>query len=410
MPSTAQAPKLERVLRLMVEQQASDVFLSAHAPVTLKINGLSVPAGQQPLPAEGPLTLLTELVPPERIAELKSTGELNMAIAVPQLGNFRLSALRQRGSYAAVIRYVPFRIPPLESLNLPPILSQLVLEKRGLILVVGASGAGKSTTLAAMLDHRNRHLTGHILTIEDPIEYLFSNQRSVINQREVGADTASFQVGLKNGLRQAPDVIMIGELRDRETVSAALAYAHSGHLCLATLHASNSHQALHRMVNFFPPEVRPALLGDLAGALKAVISQRLLRSVHGGLMPAVEVLRNTQLVAELIEQGNFLGVKQAMDGTLAEGSQTFEQDLARLIAGGHIERQEGMLHADSPTNLLWRMKNQRPPASEPAQQPAAAHGGQPASFSDIRLDALPTARPADWPADTETARWRDAAP
>lgn len=406
MPSTAQAPKLERVLRLMVEQQASDVFLSAHAPVTLKINGLSVPANQQPLPAEGPLTLLTDLVPPERIAELESTGELNMAIAVPELGNFRLSAMRQRGSYAAVIRYVPFRIPPLESLNLPPILSQLVLEKRGLILVVGASGAGKSTTLAAMLDHRNRHLTGHILTIEDPIEYLFSNQRSVINQREVGADTASFHVGLRNGLRQAPDVIMIGELRDRETVSAALAYAHSGHLCLATLHASNSHQALHRLVNFFPPEVRQALLGDLAGALKAVISQRLLRTVHGGLMPAVEVLRNTQLVTELIEQGDFLGVKQAMDSTLAEGSQTFEQDLARLIASGHIERQEGMLHADSPTNLLWRMKNERPPVSGPAQRPTASHGGQPASFSDIRLDALP----ADWPADTETTRWRDAAP
>ena len=395
MPATTM---LERVLRLMVEQQASDVFLSAQAPVTLKINGLSVPVNQQLLPPDGPLVLMMDLVPPDRIKELKSTGELNMAIPIEGLGNFRLSAMRQRGGYAAVIRYVPNTIPPLAALNLPPVLSQLVLEKRGLILVVGASGSGKSTTLASLLDHRNQHMTGHILTIEDPIEYVFSNQRSVVNQREVGTDTASFGIGLKNGLRQAPDVIMIGELRDRETVSDALAYAHTGHLCLATLHASNSHQALHRMVNFFPPEVRPTLLGDLAGALKAVISQRLLRTVHGGLMPAVEVLRNTQLVAELIEQGDFLGVKQAMDTTLAESSQTFEHDLARLIKEGHVDRQEGMAHADSPTNLLWRLKNERAAAPAVPDRPAAVGNADAPSFSEFTLDVLPP--------DTESRRFR----
>ena len=394
------------LLAFSVKNGASDLHLSAGLPPMIRVDGdvrrINVPAMQH----KDVHDLVYDIMNDKQRKDYEEFLECDFSFEIPGLARFRVNAFNQNRGAGAVFRTIPSTILSLEDLKAPAIFKDISDYPRGVVLVTGPTGSGKSTTLAAMINHKNETEYGHILTIEDPIEYLFSNQRSVINQREVGADTASFHVGLRNGLRQAPDVIMIGELRDRETVSAALAYAHSGHLCLATLHASNSHQALHRLVNFFPPEVRPALLGDLAGALKAVISQRLLRTVHGGLMPAVEVLRNTQLVTELIEQGDFLGVKQAMDSTLAEGSQTFEQDLARLIASGHIERQEGMLHADSPTNLLGRTKNERPPVSGPRHPPTAPQSGQPASFLDSRLDALP----ADWPADTETTRWRDAAP
>ncbi len=382
-PSTV----MERILHLMAEKKASDVYLSAHAPATIRINGECLAINPQPLPADAPLALLAELVPPERIDELKHTGELNMAIALPGVGNFRISAMRQRGSYAATIRYIALQIPQLDTLNLPDILKQLVLDKRGLILMVGATGAGKSTTLAAMLDHRNQHSAGHILTIEDPREFVFTNQKSVVNQREVGSDTASLQIGLKNALRQAPDVIMIGEIRDRETMSSAIEYAQSGHLCLATLHANNSYQALNRVLSFYPVEVRPTLLGDLAAALRSIISQRLVRTADGARTPAVEVLLNTRLVSELIEKGDFSAVREAMDNSIAEGSQTFEQDLARLIGVGRISRQEGLIHADSPTNLLWRLQNKdTQPAAGKVPNPAEDHGDDDPSFSDITLD------------------------
>jgi len=218
-------------------------------------------------------------------------------------------------------------------------------------------------------------MPGHILTLEDPIEYLFKNKKSLINQREVGSDTASLQIGLKNALRQAPDVIMIGEIRDRDTMSSAIAYAQSGHLCLATMHANNSYQALNRILSFYPVEVRPALLGDLAAALRAVVSQRLLRTVDHNVVPAVEVLLNTKLVAELIEQGNFSGVKEAVEKSLAEGSQTFEDDIARLIGAGTVTRDEGLSHADSPTNLMWKLENNfRAPSATPAPTPQPPPG------------------------------------
>jgi twitching motility protein PilU len=348
---------MERILRLMVDKKASDVYLSAHSPALIKINGHTIPINAQILPAEACRSLLAEILPPERIEELDEIGELNMALPVEGLGNFRISAFRQRTTHAAVIRYIPNRIPALASLNLPPLLGELIMEKRGLILMVGATGAGKSTTLATMIDRRNETTTGHILTIEDPIEYYFTNKKSVVNQREVGSDTQSLQVALKNALRQAPDVIMIGEIRDRETMSAAIAYAQSGHLCLATMHANNSYQALNRILNFFPAEVRPTLLGDLAAALKAVVSQRLLRSQNNDRIPAVEVMLNTKLVAELIEKGDFSGVKEAMEKSMAEGSQTFEQHIAKLITNGTVTRKEGLANADSPTNLMWRLEN-----------------------------------------------------
>jgi twitching motility protein PilU len=348
---------MERILRLMSEKKASDVYLSAHAPALIKINGQCLPINNQLLPPDAPKALLAEVLPAHRIEELESTGELNMAHGIEGVGNFRISAMRQRGTYAAVIRYITTEIPPLASLSVPLILGDLIMEKRGLLLMVGATGAGKSTTLASMMDFRNEKVSGHILTIEDPVEFLFTNKKSVVNQREVGSDTQSMQTALKNALRQAPDVILVGEIRDRETMSAAIAYAQSGHLCLATMHANNSYQALNRILSFYPVEVRPTMLGDLGAALKAVVSQRLLRTVHGSRTPAVEVLLNTKLIAELIEKGDFSGIKDAMEKSMAEGSQTFEQDIARLIVEGTVDKKEGLAHADSPTNLQWRLQN-----------------------------------------------------
>ncbi|MDP3759818.1 MAG: PilT/PilU family type 4a pilus ATPase [Ramlibacter sp.] len=348
---------MERILRLMSEKKASDVYLSAHSPALIKINGQCLPINNQLLPPDAPKALLAEVLPAKRIDELEATGELNMAHAIEGIGNFRISAMRQRGTYAAVIRYITTEIPPLASLSVPMILGDLIMEKRGLLLMVGATGAGKSTTLASMMDFRNEKVSGHILTIEDPVEFLFKNKKSVVNQREVGSDTQSMQTALKNALRQAPDVILVGEIRDRETMSAAIAYAQSGHLCLATMHANNSYQALNRILSFYPVEVRPTMLGDLAAAMKAIVSQRLLRTVHGGRAPAVEVMLNTKLVSELIEKGDFSGVKEAMEKSMAEGSQTFEQDIARLIVEGVVDKKEGLAYADSPTNLQWRLQN-----------------------------------------------------
>jgi twitching motility protein PilU len=348
---------MERILRLMADKKASDVYLTAHAPAMIKINGQTIPINSQVLPPEAPRNLLSEIIPSTRMEELQETGELNMAVPLETLGNFRVSAFRQRGNIAVVIRFIPGDIPPLDSLNVAPVLADLVMEKRGLVLMVGATGAGKSTTLAAMIDHRNESASGHVLTIEDPIEYVYKNKKSVVNQREIGPDTASLQIALKNALRQAPDVILIGEIRDRETMSAAIAYAQSGHLCLATLHANNSYQALNRILSFYPVEVRPTMLGDLAAALRAIVSQRLLRTHTGSRVPAMEVLLNTSLIADLIQKADFSGVREAMEKSLADGSQSFEQDLARLINDGLVTRNEGLSQADSPNNLLWRLQN-----------------------------------------------------
>ena len=382
---------MERILRLMAEKKASDVFLSANAPALIKINGECVPINNQILPFDAPRNLLAEVVPANRIEELEETGELNMGVPLNGVGRFRISAMRQRGSYAVVIRFVSQQVPEFDSLGLPQVLRDMVMEKRGLILLVGATGSGKTTTLASMIDSRNELLTGHILTLEDPVEYQFKNKKSIVNQREIGGDTQSLQVALKNALRQAPDVILIGEIRDRETMSAALAYAQSGHLCLATLHGNNSYHALNRILSFYPVEVRPTMLGDLASALKAVVSQRLVRTVDGGRVPAVEVMLNTKLVSELVEKGDFSGIRDAMEKSMAEGSQTFEEALARLIMDGQIERKEGLAHADSPTNLMWRLQNDFALAANAAkaQKEARDTPDDQASFTEIVLDVKP---------------------
>ncbi len=381
---------MERILRLMQEKKASDVYLSANAPALIRINGQCVPVNSQLLQTDAPRSLLAEIVDAARMAELEACGELNTAVSVAGVGRFRVSAMRQRGSLSVVVRYINVEVPLLSSLKVPAILGDLVMEKRGLLLMVGSTGAGKTTTQAAMIDHRNQRTGGHILTIEDPIEYLYKNKRSIVNQREIGTDTASLEVALKNALRQAPDVILIGEIRDRETMSAAIAYAQTGHLCMATLHANNSYQALNRIVNFYPVEVRATMQADLAVALKAIVSQRLVRTPSGERVPAVEIMLNTLLVADMIEKGDIGGVKEAMEKSLAEGSQTFEGDIARLITEGVIDRKEGLANADSATNLMWRLQNDFARASQKADvavQQAVADDEP--SFTDFTLDVRP---------------------
>ena len=378
---------MERVLRLMSDKGASDVYLSANSPILIKINGNVIQLSDQPLTHNQPRQLLAELLSPSQLEDLEETGDLNIGIGLTGLGSFRLSAFKQRGTVAAVFRCIPFEIPGLETLNLPDVLSSLIMEKRGLVLMVGATGTGKSTTLASMLEQRNQQIAGHILTIEDPIEFLFTNKKSVINQREVGRDTQSLQTGLKNAMRQAPDCVMIGEIRDRETMTAAISYALSGHLVVSTLHANNSYHAMGRILSFYTPEARPVLLADLAAGLRAVISQRLVRSMAGGRIPAVEVMLNTQLVSELIEQGDFNGVRAAMEKSLSEGSQTFEKDLARLITQGRISRDEGLAFADSPSNLMWRLENDVAPATRLVAK--KDEQDDQASFTEITLDVRP---------------------
>ena len=386
---------MEKVLRMMADKKASDVFLSANMPILIKINGQMLQLSDQSLTPGQPRQLLTELLTPQQIEELDDTGELNLGIGMDGLGTFRMSAFRQRGSIAAVIRHIPTEIPTLDSLNLPPLLSQLVLEKRGLILMVGATGTGKSTTLASMLEWRNQQMAGHILTIEDPMEFAFTNKRSLVNQREVGRDTNTLQVALKNALRQAPDCILIGEIRDRETMTSAISYALSGHLVMATLHANNSYHALGRILSFYTPESRPALLSDLSSGLRSIVSQRLVRATAGGRMPSVEILLNTKLISELIEKGEFTAIKEAMEKSMAEGSQTFEEDLARMIGDGTITRDEGLAFADSPTNLMWRLQNDQTPI---ARAPVKSEDPDTAFFTEIALDVM-----TDNPATTRSA-------
>lgn len=378
---------MDRLFQLMKEKNASDMFFAVNSPVHIKINGNLIPINQQKLEPDNIVSLLAEIATPAQMEELHRDNELNMGISVANLGRFRLSAFRQRGSISAVFRFVPANIPPLGDLGLPSILSELIMEKRGLLLLVGATGSGKSTTIASMLEYRNELRAGHILTLEDPIEYLFKNKKSIVNQREIGSDAASFSIALRNSMRQAPDCILIGEIRDKETMAAALAYAQSGHLVLATLHANNSYNALNRIISFYPIENRPALLQDLSSVIKAIVSQRLVRSSAGGIrQAAVEVMVTTRYVADLIEKGEIGQIKEAMEKSLSPGSQTFEAALLQLVQSGLVSQEEALANADSATNLLWLLNNG--PESKHAQQQAepAKPADDGASFTEFTLN------------------------
>lgn len=339
------------LLKLMADKDASDMFFSVGAPINIKINGTVMPVNQQALDAESVKRIIYEMMNPQQIADFEANLESNFSFRVPDVANFRVNAFRQKGGAAMVIRHVKANIPDMETLKLPPIFKELIMEKRGMILVVGSTGSGKSTTLASMLEYRNTTKTGHILTIEDPVEFIFQHKKCIVNQREVGMDTLSYSNALINAMREAPDVMMIGEIRDRDTLKHALIFAQTGHLCMATLHANNSYHGLNRIINFFPHDARPALLADLAISLRCVISQRLVRGINGKMVPAVEVLLNTKHISELVAAGEINQIKDAMEQSLSPGSQTFEQALYKLIKDGLITREEAMIHADSPTNL-----------------------------------------------------------
>jgi twitching motility protein PilU len=387
---------MDRLFQLMAEKKASDLFLSVGSPIHIKLNGNAVPVNQTVMDAATIMNLLGEVLTEKQMKEFLEELEFNGAYNMPGTGNFRLSCFRQKGTPAMVVRYIPSDIPDFETLSLPEVLKEVIMEKRGLILMVGATGSGKSTTLTSMLDYRNARKTGHILTLEDPVEFIFQNRKSIVNQREVGSDTKAFHIALKNALRQAPDVIFIGEVRDKDTMSQAIAYAQSGHLCMATLHANNSYHAMSRIISFYPLENRPALLADLGVTLKCVISQRLVKKPDGGRAPAVEVLINSRYIAELIEKGDLGEIKDAMEKSMVPGSQTFEQCLYTLYASGVITLEEALNNADSANNLQQVINNAAAPsgaatapaskAADPAAAPDYTKSVAPGSFSDFKLD------------------------
>jgi twitching motility protein PilU len=351
---------LDRLFKLMAEKQASDLFISCGAPINIKVNGAVQPVSTQPMDVETVRRIAYELMSKEQAREFENEMEMNLSHLDRAVGNFRINIFRQRGTISLVIRFVRNRVPPFEQLRLPSVLLDLVTEKRGLILIAGATGSGKSTSLAAMIDHRNNNRSGHILTIEDPIEYLFEHKQSLVNQREIHVDTQNYQMALQNALREAPDLIMIGEIRDKETMQAALLHTLTGHLCLSTIHANNSYHALSRIINLFPHDARSAVLSDLSIGLRAIVSQRLIKNRDGELQPAVEILLNTSLIAELIKNGEFAQIKEAMEQSLYPGSQTFEQALCRMFLDGALTYDEAMIASDSPTNLAWLINQNNP--------------------------------------------------
>ncbi|MHB1201727.1 MAG: PilT/PilU family type 4a pilus ATPase [Acidithiobacillus sp.] len=348
---------LNDLLALMVEKNASDLYLTVGAPPTLKIDGKAVAVGTEKVKPGQTVVLAKEILGSERLHDFEQEKEVNLALSIPNIGRFRVNGFFQRNELGFVFRAIKTQIPTLEQLNLPPILKDLSMTPRGLVLFVGATGSGKSTSLASMIQYRNQNSAGHILTIEDPIEFLHKNIKSIVNQREVGIDTVNYEHALENALRQAPDVILIGEVRSRETMDHAIAYAETGHLCLTTLHANNANQALERIINFFPEDRKRQLLMDLSLNLKAVVSQRLVPLKGGkGRIAAVEVLLNTPMVADLIYKGEVALIKETMAKSNEAGMVTFDQSLMRLYMDGLIEYQDAMRAADSQNDLRLAIK------------------------------------------------------
>ncbi len=348
--------ELQPFLKIFAHKHGSDMFFSAGALPHIKVEGTFMPLGKQVLTGDDILELAHSVMDEDQKQEFEQTWECNLGVGLRGIGRFRVNVFRQRGEPAMVIRYIKDHIPSFEELSLPPILGKLIMKKRGLILVVGATGSGKSTTLAAMIDYRNSRIPGHILTIEDPIEFIHRHKKSIVNQREVGIDTQSYEAALKNAMREAPDVILIGEIRDQATMQAAIAYAETGHLCVSTLHANNANQALDRIINFFPENHHAQARMDLSLNLQAVISQRLLQSTDGGRVPAVEVMLLSRYVSELILKGEIKGLKDAMEQSEMDGMQTFDQALYELYQKKRITLEEALDNADSRNDLALRIR------------------------------------------------------
>jgi twitching motility protein PilU len=347
---------LTPLLVKMVEKRASDLFITVGAPPVIKVEGQSMPVGSDPLTPQQAHELAYSVMDDEQISNYEETFELNMGLNMESVGRFRINIYRQRGEPALVARYIKSHVPSIEELGLPLKLRELIMEERGLLLVVGGTGTGKSTSLASMIDYRSRQKDGHILTIEDPIEFVHSHHKSLVNQREVGIDTLSYENALKNALRESPDVIMIGEIRDQNTMKHALAYAETGHLCISTLHANNANQALDRILNFFPETAHAQILMDLSLHLRSIISQRLANGVDGERVPAVEIMINTPFISELIQKGKVDKIKDAIAQSKGRNGQTFDDALYELNRAGKISEQEALRLADSRNNLSLRFR------------------------------------------------------
>ncbi len=358
--------ELESFLKAIVERDGSDLYFSTGAPPSMKVQGQLTQVSDQPLPPSAVAGLAEKIMDAEQRAEFERRPEMNLALSKPGIGRFRVNIFRQRGEVAMVIRTIKTEIPDYRSLGLPDTLPKLVMQKRGLVLFVGGTGSGKSTSLASLIDFRNSNSAGHIITIEDPVEFVHRHKRSIVNQREVGIDTASYEDALHNTLRQAPDVILIGEIRSRETMEHALAFAETGHLCLSTLHANNANQALDRIINFFPEDRYKQLFLDLSLNLRGIVSQRLIPTVDGKRAAAIEVLLGTPRVCDLIKNGKIDDIKEVMEKSATQGMQTFDSALYQLYRDGRISLQEALQNADSVNNLRLRIQLDAPPGAEPS--------------------------------------------
>ena len=346
---------LQPYLKLMSEQQASDMYFTTGAPVSVRIEGDMRPVGKSMLSPGMTKKLAYDLLSPAQIQDFEKNLELNLGVSYTDLGRFRVNVYMQRGEVSMVIRYIRADIPTIDSLGLPEIYKAMIMRKKGLVLVVGATGMGKSTSLASMLDYRNMTESGHILTIEDPIEFMFRHKKCIVGQREVGLDTLSFDNALREAMREAPDVIMIGEARDKETMESALRYADTGHLCLTTLHATNSNQTLDRLLNFFPSDAHNQVLMDLSLNLNGILAQRLVKTEDGSRVAAVEVLVNTPYISKLIRDGDFHEIKDIMKKGSESGMKTFDQSLFELFKERKIDLKSALANADSSSDLEWKI-------------------------------------------------------
>jgi twitching motility protein PilU len=342
---------LTHFLKIMKEKNGSDMFLSTGAPINIKVEGILQPLGRSPLPNGLVKKIAYSIMSEGEVPKFEIDNEMNLAISLAGVGRFRVNVFKQRNEVGMVIRTIKTEIPTAKELKMPELLNELILDKRGLILVAGATGSGKSTTMASMINHRNEQLTGHILTVEDPIEFMHRHKKSIVNQREIGSDTHGYKQALKSALREAPDVILIGEIRDKDTMEAAISFAETGHLCLATIHANNSDQAIERVLNFFPSDSHKNILLNLALNIKAIISQRLVKDKQGKRLPATEILVNTPMIREMIRRGEINKLKEAMENSLDDGMQTFDSNLYDLYKQDIISLDEALQNADSPQGL-----------------------------------------------------------